>query len=129
MSLAAIGEKVGLSSPAVKRRVDRLEERGIIRGYTAVVDQAAIDAGTEAFVELYCQGDTSLQTLRDGVASYDEVVGAYTVAGDPDAILHLRARDIQHLEETLERLHAEPNVERTRTQMILTRLAERRRRL
>ena len=45
-----------LSAPAVKRRVDRLEKEGVLRGYTAVVDPAAFGWHTEAFVDLYCDG-------------------------------------------------------------------------
>ena len=124
-SLAEIGRRVALSPPAVKRRIDRLEREGTIRGYSAVVDHGALGARTEAFLEVYCEGDTSLATLRRIVGGHPEVVGAYTVAGDAEALLHVRTRDIQHLEETLERIHAEPSVVRTRTQVVLTNLLER----
>lgn len=125
-SLVEIGRRVALSAPAVKRRIERLEHTGIIRGYAAVVDQRAMGTGTEAFLEVYCEGDTSLATLRRIVGGHPEVVGAYTVAGDAEALLHVRTRDIEHLEETLERIHAEPSVVRTRTQVVLTNLLERR---
>ncbi len=53
-TLAQVGEAVGLSSSAGKRRVDRLESTGVIAGYAAVVSPAALGARLEAFVELYC---------------------------------------------------------------------------
>ena len=53
-TLADVGAAVGLSSSAVKRRVDRLHETGVIVGYTAVVDPSAVGDRLEAFVELYC---------------------------------------------------------------------------
>ena len=124
-SLVQIGERVALSAPAVKRRIDRLEREGTIRGYTALVDREALGWTTEAFLEVYCQGDTSLPALRSSLADHPEVVGAYTVAGDPEAILHVRVADIPHLERTLERIHAQPNVVRTRTNVVLTTLVER----
>jgi DNA-binding Lrp family transcriptional regulator len=53
------------------------------------------------------------------------VEGAYTVAGVPSAILHLRATDTQHLEEALERIRETPGVLRTETQVVLSTLFER----
>src|SRR3954454_8512689 len=63
-SYAEIGKVVGLSAPAVKRRVDRLLETGILRGFTAVVDPEALGWGTEAFVEVTCQGNVSPDRIR-----------------------------------------------------------------
>ena len=56
-SYAEIGNSVGLSAPAVKRRVDKLLDTGVLRGFTAVVDQEALGWGTEAFVEVHCRGN------------------------------------------------------------------------
>jgi DNA-binding Lrp family transcriptional regulator len=47
-----IGRRVSLSAPSVKRRVDRLRERGALQGFTAIVDHDALGAGTEALGEL-----------------------------------------------------------------------------
>jgi DNA-binding Lrp family transcriptional regulator len=126
MSLVEIGRRVALSAPAVKRRIERLERDGTIRGYTAIVDQADFGWRTEAFLEVYAEGDTSLEALRHSLAEHPEVVGAYTVAGDAEAIVHVRCADMPHLEQVIERVHTQPNVVRTRTQVVLTKLAERR---
>lgn len=125
MSFAEIGKRVALSPPAVKRRVDRLESEGTIRGYSAIVDQVAFGLNTEAFLEVFCERDTSLKALSRTLADHPEVIGAYTVAGDPEAILHVRTTDIAHLEETIERIRSQPNVVRTKTQVVLTTLVER----
>ena len=124
-SLVEIGERVSLSAPAVKRRIDRLERDGAIRGYTALLDHGALGQTTEAFLEVFCEGDRSLATLRRTLVDHPEVVGAYTVAGDPEAIVHVRASDIPHLERVIERIHSQPNVVRTRTNVVLTTLVER----
>jgi len=58
-SYAMIGNEVGLSAPAVKRRVDRLRASGAITGFSARVDPAALGWTTEAYVELFCGGRTS----------------------------------------------------------------------
>ncbi|PZF88389.1 Lrp/AsnC family transcriptional regulator [Micromonospora endophytica] len=123
-SYADIGSRVSLSAPAVKRRVDRLRAAGVIRGFTTVVDPAAVGWATEAFVELFCAGRTTPAQIGAAVRRHPEVVGAYTVSGEADALVHLRAADIAHLEEALERLRAESFVTSSRSTIVLSRLVE-----
>jgi DNA-binding Lrp family transcriptional regulator len=124
-SFQDIGTRVSLSAPAVKRRVDRLEKRGVIRGYSATVDPAAFGWHTHAFVELFCEGRMSGDEVKGAVAEHPEVEGAYTIAGAPSAIIHVRAADTQHLEQALERIRDTPGVMRTQTQVVLSTLFER----
>lgn len=121
-SYAHIGDRVGLSAPAVKRRVDRLRQDGVITGYAAVVDPAALGWTTEAFIEIFCTGATSPEEIYASVRPHPEVVAAYTVTGEASALVHLRARDIAHLEQALERLRREENITRTNTAIVLSRL-------
>ncbi|HEX5596129.1 MAG TPA: Lrp/AsnC family transcriptional regulator [Micromonosporaceae bacterium] len=123
-SYADIGVRVSLSAPAVKRRVDRLRAAGVIRGFTAVVDPAAVGWTTESFVELFCTGRTTPAQIAAATRRHPEVVAAYTVSGEADALVHLRAADIAHLEQALERLRAEPFVTSTRSMIVLSRLVE-----
>ena len=123
-SYAEIGAVVSLSAPAVKRRIDRLRSSGVIRGFTAIVDPAAIGWTTEAFVELFCTGRTTPAQIRSAVRRHPEVVGAYTVSGEADALVHLRAADITHLEQALERLRAEAFITSTRSMIVLSRLVD-----
>ena len=123
-SYAEIGAKVSLSAPAVKRRVDRLRSTGVIKGFTTVIEPSALGWTTEAFVELFCTGRTTPAQLTVATRRHPEVVGAYTVSGEADALVHLRAADIAHLEQALERLRAEPFVTSTRSMVVLSRLFE-----
>jgi DNA-binding Lrp family transcriptional regulator len=122
MSLAELGERVNLSSPAVKRRVDRLRETGVITGFTALVDPAALGQNTEAFVEVYCVANMSPMALRETLSGEPELVAAYTVTGEADALVHVRATDVGHLEATIERIRANPEIARTKTIIVLSRL-------
>jgi DNA-binding Lrp family transcriptional regulator len=124
-SFQDIGSRVALSAPAVKRRVDRLEADGVIRAYAAVVDPSAMGWHTHAVVALYCEGRMSGQEVRAAIEGHPEVEAAFTVAGEASAILHVRAEDTQHLEQTLERLRDAPGVRRTQTQVVLSTLFER----
>jgi DNA-binding Lrp family transcriptional regulator len=121
-SYSDIGAVVGLSAPAVKRRVDKLLNAGVLRGFTAVVDPGALGWGTEAFVEVYCRGNVAPSRIRDGLLSLPEVVAAYTISGAADAMVHLRAAGIPHLESTLERLRAVDFVDRTVSTVVLSTL-------
>ncbi|GAA4940621.1 Lrp/AsnC family transcriptional regulator [Actinoplanes utahensis] len=123
-SYAEIGAKVSLSAPAVKRRVDRLRSTGVIKGFTAVIEPSAVGWTTEAFVELFCTGRTTPAQITVATRRHPEVIGAYTVSGQADALVHLRAADIGHLEQALERLRAEPFVTSTRSMVVLSRLVE-----
>ena len=124
-SFARIGTQVNLSAPAVKRRVDRLRERGVIDGFTVRLDPSALGWATEAHVEVYCTGSTSPATMRDAFERYPEVVAASTVTGEADAVLQVRAHDVRHLDEVVERINAEPFVVRTRSSLVLTPLVRR----
>src|SRR3712207_2353554 len=124
-SFQSIGLRVSLSAPAVKRRVDRLEAEGVVRGYTAAVDPGRFGWGTHAFVALYCEGRMAAAEVREAVEHHPEVEAAYTVAGEASAILHVRARDTPHLEEALEPVRDHAGVTRTQTQIVLSTLFER----
>jgi DNA-binding Lrp family transcriptional regulator len=118
---AELGAAVGLSAPAAKRRVDRLRTAGVIRGFTAVVDPAALGWTTEAFVELYCAPRTSPATIFAIAAKHPNVVASCTVSGEANALLHVRAADVQDFERVLERIEAEPAVVRTKSVIVLSR--------
>ncbi len=124
-TFAGIGEVVGLSAPAVKRRVDRLLASGAVRGFTALVDPAALGWTTEAYVELYCKGTVAPLELRRSLQQVPEVVGACTVSGSADALVHLLAADIAHLERAIERVRAFAHVDHTVSVVVLTRLLDR----
>lgn len=121
-SFAVIGTDIGLSATAVKRRVDRLRADGVIRKFTVQLDPDALGQTTEAFVEIYCRERTSPADILAAVRKHPEVVAAYTVTGDPDALVHLRTSSMRHLEDALERLRREPGVLRSRSTVVLSTL-------
>jgi DNA-binding Lrp family transcriptional regulator len=122
-SFAELGTAVGLSAPAVKRRVDRLVATGVIRGFTVVVDDDATGATTEAFVELSCRSRTNPADIRAMLAGLPGIVDAFTVTGDADALLHIKTESPAQLEAIVEQVRAQPNAERTKTVIVLSRLA------
>jgi DNA-binding Lrp family transcriptional regulator len=116
----SIGQEVGLSAPAVKRRVDRLEATGVIRGYTALVDHAFLGQAVEAFAELRFAGSTRVDDIEDIAHDVPEVHAIFTVAGDPDALAWIRVSDVQELKRVIDRLRSTGKVTGTKTLMVLS---------
>jgi len=105
-TFAEIGQRVNLSAPAVKRRVDRMLDNGVIRGFTTVVDRNALGWTTEAYVQVFCHGTIAPDELR--------------------AAWHVLARDMRHLEEALERIRSSADIERSESIVVLSNIIERR---
>ena len=121
-SFATLGQRIGLSTAATKRRVDRLRHDGVIRRFIAEIEPAALGWTIEAFVELYCEGRVPPDRMRDLVRTIPEVVEAYTVTGESDGILRVRASDTGHFEKVLGLIRNHPGVTRTRSALVLSRL-------
>jgi DNA-binding Lrp family transcriptional regulator len=124
-TFAEIGQKVNLSAPAVKRRVDRMVDTGVIKGFTTVLDRNALGWNTEAYVQVFCHGRIAPDELRAAWVDIPEVVSAATVTGPSDAILHVLARDMQHLEAALERIRSSADIERSESIVVLSDLIDR----
>jgi Lrp/AsnC family leucine-responsive transcriptional regulator len=117
-----IAQRVALTAPSVKRRVDRLRESGALQGYTAVVDHAALGWDTEALVELFYRPGTTLDEVARTLRQHPEVVEAWSVTGEADAIARVRTSDNADLERLIIDLQATGLVDRTRSQVVLSRL-------
>ena len=124
-SFKDIGKHVHLSAPAVKRRLDRLEREGVVRGYTATIDAAAFGMHAEAFVDLFCDGRMPGEAIKRVVEKEPGVVSAHTVAGEASAMLHVMAEDTRALELALERIRKVDGVDRTVTEVVLSTLVQR----
>jgi Lrp/AsnC family leucine-responsive transcriptional regulator len=103
-SASDIGRRVGLSPAAAKRRIERLETLGYIRGYTAILDHGMLDGQLEAFSELRFAPGTQVDEIDAAVADLPELVESFTLAGDPDALIRVRVRDVEHLKHVLDRV-------------------------
>jgi Lrp/AsnC family leucine-responsive transcriptional regulator len=117
-----IGQRVALSAPAVKRRVDRLRAKGALKGFTTVVDHAALGDHTEALIELFFAPGTLLGTVAHTLREHPEVVEAWSVTGEADAIARVRTEDNADLERLIMELQRDGLVQRTRSQVVLSRL-------
>ena len=124
-SASEVGRLVGLSPPAAKRRIERLEEIGLIRGYTVVLDHRVAGDQIEAFIELRFAPGTQVDAIDAAVTDLPEVVESFTLAGDPDAFARVRVRDLDHLKNVVDQIRrgrrGGPRVLTTRTVIVLGR--------
>ncbi|HEY4827330.1 MAG TPA: Lrp/AsnC family transcriptional regulator [Solirubrobacteraceae bacterium] len=120
-----IAHRVSLSAPAVKRRVDRLRQKGALQGFTAVVDHSALGDHTEALIELFYAPGILLDQVAETLRSHPEVVEAWSVTGEADAIARVRTEDNAGLERLIMDLQRDGHVQRTRSQVVMSRLVSR----
>lgn len=118
-TLGDIGREVGLSPSGVKRRIDRMERMGVIRGYTTIVDHARLGEGLEAFTEIRFMGNAPVDAIEGLVAEVPEVQALFTVAGDPDAVALIRVRDVDHLKRVIDVIRRTGKVTGTKTMTVL----------
>lgn len=120
-----VAGRVALSAPAVKRRVDRMRRDGVLKTFTAVVDHAALGATTEALIELFFAPGTLLDSVAVILRRHPEVVEAWSVTGEADAIARVRTADNGDLERLIMELQRDGLVLRTNSQVILSALVTR----
>ncbi len=119
MSYTDLGKATGLSTSAVHQRVRRLEERGVLRGYVAVVDAEAVELPLTAFISIRPIDPSAPDDAPDRLRHLGEIEACHSVAGEESYILKVRVRTPSDLEVLLARIRAEANVT-TRTTIVLS---------
>ena len=119
VSFTDLSEQVGLSVSAVHQRVRRLEQRGVLQGYTARVDRDAVGLPLTAFVSLTPFDPAAPDDYPQQLAHLPEIESCYSVAGDESYILTVRVASPRALEDLLRRIREAANVS-TRTTVVLS---------
>ena len=119
MSYTDLARATGLSTSAVHQRVRRLEERGVIRGYAAVVDAEAVDLPLTAFISIRPIDPSAPDDAPERLRGLAEIEACHSVAGEESYILKVRVQTPADLEVLLARIRAEANVS-TRTTIVLS---------
>ena len=115
-SYAAIGKAVGLSEAAVRQRVQRLQETGVMQ-IVAVTDPLTLGFRRQAMIGLKCDGD--LEKVADDLAAMEEIDYVVITAGSFDLLLEVVCEDDDHLLEILSRVRGVPSVTSTETLVYL----------
>ena len=119
-SYAELARQVGLSSPAVHERVGKLESAGVITGYRAVIDPAAVGLDVTALISVIESDAVDDTGVEEGLRALPEVEDCWRVAGSEGYVLKVRVPDIQALEATIGALNRIRGVARTRTTVVLS---------
>jgi Lrp/AsnC family leucine-responsive transcriptional regulator len=125
-SYAEVGQSVGMSGPSAHERVKKLEARGVIRGYSALVDPTLLGYGVLAFIFIKQVPGTIATDLTGDFAQMEEIEECHHIAGEADYLLKVRATDTRHLERILHKIQAVPQVFTTETQVVFSSAFERR---
>jgi Lrp/AsnC family leucine-responsive transcriptional regulator len=124
---AELGADVGMSGPSAHERVKKLEARGVITGYAAIVDPTSIGLDILAFSWITQAPGTSATTdLTDDFAAIPEIEECHHIAGEADYLLKVRARDTRDLERVLRLIQATHHVFTTETDVVFSSGFERR---
>lgn len=109
MPVAEIGRKVGLSTTPCWRRIQKMEEDGVIKRRVAVLDPAKVNAGVTVFVSVRTNqhNDAWLKKFACVVEAHDEVVEFYRMSGDVDYVLRVVVPDIAHYDRFYQKLISE----------------------
>jgi Lrp/AsnC family transcriptional regulator, leucine-responsive regulatory protein len=107
---ADVGARVGLSASAVHDRVRKLERRGVVRGYRAVVDPEAIGLMVTALIEASPLDPQQPDDLPARVRAFPEVEDCLSVAGDANYVLKVRTKTTSELEDLIRRLREQGGV-------------------
>lgn len=116
---AQIADLVGMSPSSVHDRVRKLENRGAIRGYRAIIDPHVVGLEVTALVSVTPLDPTQPDDLPDRIDEFPEVEDCLSVAGNENYVLKVRTRTTEHLEDLLRRLREKALVQ-TRTTVVLS---------
>jgi Lrp/AsnC family transcriptional regulator, leucine-responsive regulatory protein len=119
-----IADEVGLSVPSVSERMRKLEERGVVKGYTALVDAKRIGLDITAFIRATVDGSENYARFVSEASAVAEVLEVHSITGEGSHILKIRTRDTTSLEKLLSRIQSWPGVRGTSTSIVLSSFKE-----
>jgi Lrp/AsnC family leucine-responsive transcriptional regulator len=124
MTNAALAAEVGLTAPSVFERIRKLEQRGVIRGYTVDVDPAALGRTLTAFIRLTVAYDERYASGIQVVSGDPDVLECYSVAGEDCFIIKTKVGDPGELEALINRIRSRVTVQRSVTMIVLSAVKE-----
>jgi Lrp/AsnC family leucine-responsive transcriptional regulator len=120
IQLGAIAEAVSLSAPAVAERLRKLEDRGVVVGFTAQLATPHLALDITAFIMVRVDSSTHYPKFLAKAAGHEEVMECHAITGDASHILKIRTRNTATLEALLGEIQRWPGVIGTRTNLVLS---------
>ncbi|WP_413100096.1 Lrp/AsnC family transcriptional regulator [Streptomyces sp. Inha503] len=119
MPVSEIARRIGRSGAPVARRIERLEAQGVIQGYVAIVNETELGE-LEAFTEIRLAGDADTREIEEIARQVPEVQQYFTTAGDPDALVRFRVRNVEHLQQVVNAIRRTGIVAGTKTLIVMS---------
>lgn len=104
LSIAELGRKIGLSTTATKERVRKLENEGVITGYSAIIDASKVNLDMTAFITVPV-GNLEIKEMADKLSAMDEIVECHKVTGNTCFLVKVRAKNSSHLELLIDEIN------------------------
>jgi Lrp/AsnC family leucine-responsive transcriptional regulator len=119
-SWTRLGEILGITGPAAAERVRRLEQHGIIRGFTALIDPVSVGLELTAFIAVLLERPSQRAAFLERVQALAEIQECHHCTGDDDYLLKVRCRGVADLDRVINtELKSVPGVLRTRTTVVM----------
>jgi Lrp/AsnC family leucine-responsive transcriptional regulator len=119
-----LAQAVGLSSPAVGERLRKLEERGVIRHFAAVLDPKVVGHDVTAFIAVGINGSQYYSSFRQRVNDHPEVLECHSITGQGSHLIKIRTESTSGLEGLLAEIQSWPGVQWTNTSIVLSTIKE-----
>ncbi len=119
-----LAQMVGLSVPAVSERMKRLEDAGIIKGYTTLLDSKKLGKDITAFVFVSIDSSKNYPLFIERVLEVDEILECHSITGEGSHLLKVKTENTSTLEKLLARIQSWPGVTGTKTNIVLSTIKE-----
>jgi Lrp/AsnC family leucine-responsive transcriptional regulator len=119
-----IAQATGLSVPSVSERIKKLEDAGIIKGYTAILDSKKLGKDITAFVFVSIDSSKNYPLFIERVMDVDEILECHSITGEGSHLLKVKTENTSTLEKLLARIQSWPGVTGTRTNIVLSTIKE-----
>jgi len=120
----SISEIVNLSVPSVSERMRKLEERGLIKNYVAILDSKKFNFDITAFIFVEVDGSNNYPKFVNRVVEEPEVLECHSITGDGSHVLKVRTKNTESFEKFLSTIQSWEGVKRTRSNIVLSSFKE-----
>jgi len=122
--LNEMAQQLGLTIPTISERIQKLEERGVIKGYTAILDAKRLGKDITAFITVSIDSSKHYQMFMERARETEEILECHSVTGEGSHLLKVRAENTNSLEKLLSRIQSWPGVLSTKTSVVLSTIKE-----
>ncbi len=122
-SLRSLAEELDVSVTTVSNHISDLEEQGIIRGYTPIIDYGKLDYDVTAIIQLKVEG-SALPEITDRLREHKHMVSVYEVTGGHDVVAIGKFTDTDHMNDQIKELLIDPDIKESNTSVVLNTVAE-----